>query len=289
MSMTAPTPPASPAAVDWLQVAREHERFALNGQWIGVQTPHYALSGMFKALGDEIESLRAALAALAAPPTPRGEEEAPLAMTREEIRLEDLKQQALYAGPIVSFEVNEPYYLASCDHCGWVGSSEHCGGDSWGDDSDVYCPRCSTSGADCGKVAERIAATPRAEIGDDAPFSARELLAAMLLEHDAGGITLARLGDVRRFLAATPDAASVTPDAGETYRHKKRGTLYEMIGTAELQASHPQFEHAELAIYRGEDGKLWARNTGEFHDGRFERTVTETVKVAAASHAENAK
>ncbi|WP_242137333.1 hypothetical protein [Sphingomonas sp. TREG-RG-20F-R18-01] len=55
----------------------------------------------------------------------------------------------------------------------------------------------------------------------------------------------------------------------ERFRHVKRGTLYEMVGTAELQAGQPQHEHAELAIYRGEDGKLWARNTAEFHDGRF--------------------
>jgi hypothetical protein len=78
------------------------------------------------------------------------------AMTPEEIRLENLKQMAHYDGPIVSFEVKEPYYLASCDHCGWVGSSERCGTDSFGDDSDVYCPRCHASGADCGKVASAL-------------------------------------------------------------------------------------------------------------------------------------
>jgi hypothetical protein len=86
---------------------------------------------------------------------------APGEMTREEHRLEDLKQMAAYTGPIVSFDVAEPYYLASCDHCGWVGSSELCGADSFGDDSDVYCPRCQASGADCGKVAA-LAASPTA-------------------------------------------------------------------------------------------------------------------------------
>lgn len=79
-----------------------------------------------------------------------------VAMTAEEHRLEYFKQMAAYNGPTVSFEVREPYYLASCDACGWVGSSELCGTDSWGDDSDVYCPRCQASGADCGKVAGRI-------------------------------------------------------------------------------------------------------------------------------------
>lgn len=81
-------------------------------------------------------------------------------MTPEEFRLEDIKQMASYTGSIVSFETRDPYYLASCDCCGWVGSSELCGTDSFGDDSDVYCPRCHASGADSGMVAERISAKP---------------------------------------------------------------------------------------------------------------------------------
>lgn len=49
------------------------------------------------------------------------------------------------------FDVADPFYLASCDHCGWVGSSEQCGGD----DTEVYCPVCHRSGADCGDTAEK--------------------------------------------------------------------------------------------------------------------------------------
>ena len=67
-------------------------------------------------------------------------------------------------GQIVT--VIEPFYPASCDGCGWQGSSGECGTDSWGDDSDVYCPSCSKSGADCGKAAEgavRIKASGQAE------------------------------------------------------------------------------------------------------------------------------
>lgn len=55
-----------------------------------------------------------------------------------------------------TFEVRDPYYPAGCDKCGWTGSSEECGTDSWGDDSDVYCPKCSMSGADCGDVIQTI-------------------------------------------------------------------------------------------------------------------------------------
>jgi hypothetical protein len=56
-------------------------------------------------------------------------------------------------GPIT---VKSRFYLASCDGCGWIGSSEQCGVDSGGDDSDVYCPECSKSGADLGKAAAEI-------------------------------------------------------------------------------------------------------------------------------------
>jgi len=93
----------------------------------------------------------AAMRAAASTPAaaPRSHETTP-----EERRLEDLKQMAAYRGPVVSFEVREPYYLASCDHCGWVGSSELCG---TSDADDVHCPRCHSAGADCGKVAAALA------------------------------------------------------------------------------------------------------------------------------------
>lgn len=61
-----------------------------------------------------------------------------------------------YRGPVVSLTYRKPYYLASCDACGWVGSSEACGSDTGQDDSDVYCPRCHAPGADCGKVAAQL-------------------------------------------------------------------------------------------------------------------------------------
>ncbi len=69
-----------------------------------------------------------------------------------------LRAQAIssYPGPVVSFDVAKGFHLASCDGCGWVGSSEKCGTDRDRDDSDVYCPRCHASGADHGTVASRI-------------------------------------------------------------------------------------------------------------------------------------
>ena len=37
------------------------------------------------------------------------------------------------------------YYMTTCEHCGWTGSSELCGFDSYGDDADVICPACHRS------------------------------------------------------------------------------------------------------------------------------------------------
>lgn len=57
---------------------------------------------------------------------------------------------------------------------------------------------------------------------------------------------------------------------GERYRHVKRGTEYEVIGTAELQiATGDLVDGSVLVVYRGDDGKVWAREEDEFHDGRF--------------------
>lgn len=56
--------------------------------------------------------------------------------------------------------VKPPYYAASCDHCAWQGSSEDCGIDTGGDDSDVYCPMCRRSGADFGRSAALAQAAP---------------------------------------------------------------------------------------------------------------------------------
>jgi hypothetical protein len=55
------------------------------------------------------------------------------------------------------------------------------------------------------------------------------------------------------------------------WRHIKRGTLYTEIGRAELQiVNWNVVKGSRLVIYRGEDGKLWARQEDEFEDGQFE-------------------
>lgn len=63
---------------------------------------------------------------------------------------------------------------------------------------------------------------------------------------------------------------AVADDAIERYRHVKRGTVYEIVGEAELQTNADNLvDGSQMMVYRGEDGRLWCRHYDEFHDGRF--------------------
>ena len=56
------------------------------------------------------------------------------------------------------------------------------------------------------------------------------------------------------------------------FRHRKRGTVYNVFGEGTLQCSGaPLQDGSPVTIYQDADGKLWVRGTAEFHDGRFVR------------------
>jgi len=68
-----------------------------------------------------------------------------------------------------------------------------------------------------------------------------------------------------------------TQGDGERWQHVKRGTVYEVVGRAELQTiSGALVDGSEMVVYRGDDGKLWCREYGEFEDGRFTRISAPT-------------
>ena len=54
------------------------------------------------------------------------------------------------------------------------------------------------------------------------------------------------------------------------YKHLKRGSIVQIHGTYQLQASTPPVEGAYLVAYEHLDNKtFWVRPTTEFFDGRF--------------------
>lgn len=77
------------------------------------------------------------------------------------------------------------------------------------------------------------------------------------------------------------------------FRHKKRGSEYEVIGVGHMQSEMweergegtidrpspiESVDMREVTIYRSvEDGSLWVRPIEEFNDGRFEPISTKEV------------
>lgn len=77
---------------------------------------------------------------------------------------------------------------------------------------------------------------------------------------------------LEQYVAPALASAAAVPAAAERFRHVKRGTEYAIVGRASLQnaGAVALSEAACMVIYRGDDGKLWAREESEFMDGRFE-------------------
>lgn len=76
------------------------------------------------------------------------------------------------------------------------------------------------------------------------------------------------------------------PEAGG-WRHKKRGTTYDIIGQATAQVSLPPpiVDGTQVVVYRcREDGSLWIRQPGEFYDGRFERLPPAPTEDTTTVH-----
>jgi hypothetical protein len=86
----------------------------------------------------------------------------------------------------------------------------------------------------------------------------------------SAGITMPRaLVPNWNIIMAAPSNSPATK--GTIVRHRKRGTIYTVVGTATLQTSVPIGDDTALVVYQGEDGRFWARSAVEFFDGRFEK------------------
>lgn len=55
------------------------------------------------------------------------------------------------------------------------------------------------------------------------------------------------------------------------WKHKKRGTTYDILAHGILQMSDKQYDMMEVVVYEClETGQVWVRPETEFYDGRFE-------------------
>lgn len=92
---------------------------------------------------------------------------------------------------------------------------------------------------------------------------------------------------LEQYVAPALASAAAVPAAAERFRHVKRGTEYAVVGRASLQnaGAVALSEAACMVIYRGDDGKLWAREESEFMDGRFEPVAVSPEPVPATNQA----
>lgn len=148
---------------------------------------------------------------------------------------------------------------------------------------DEVCKRCGATdesgdlAAPCTGIDELLPSNWRAQ-ADDTDYAAvgRAFLDRFdhLVEHEPilAGYTpaadpLELLGDLVEMVHAARDASA----PGARWRHLKRGTTYtELRRDVEVHAGRPISEGDRLVVYEGTDGKVWARPTAEFDDGRFE-------------------
>ncbi|MFG1255930.1 hypothetical protein V5F79_01295 [Xanthobacter flavus] len=142
------------------------------------------------------------------------------------------------------------------------------------------------------KLRATFASTPApqpggAEAVKEAIAKAFEARAPELSGSDYGLASEAERSDMREDAGRAYDNAAFVRrlavpavDPSPTHRHVKRGSEYRVIGEAEAQVSTGDYrpdwtierliaDGDRLTIYQGADGKLWARFTDEFNDGRF--------------------
>lgn len=68
------------------------------------------------------------------------------------------------------------------------------------------------------------------------------------------------------------DRAGLIPIDGRIVRHKRRGSIYRVVGDGTAQCDKPIRDGDTVAIYRHRtEGRLWVRPPAEFDDGRFEQ------------------
>ena len=100
-------------------------------------------------------------------------------------------------------------------------------------------------------------------------MKAAETLDALADLADAQAQEIARLRAENERLQNLDHVCRWNEAFSPTHQHKKRGSTYELLGTARIQSDEPLADMAAVEVYIGREGDLWARRQSEFHDGRF--------------------
>ena len=95
----------------------------------------------------------------------------------------------------------------------------------------------------------------------------------ILAAEKAADMLAAQAAEIERLTKerdAAREAMAKAVEGRERVQHPKRGGFYSVVGEAELQSGSAVEEPAKLTIYQDDArGRLWARPTSEFRDGRF--------------------
>ena len=81
---------------------------------------------------------------------------------------------------------------------------------------------------------------------------------------------------------AAPSVGSAAPAySGWVWKHIKTGGEYELLGDAKMQCAAPLKDMAEVYVYQGENGQMWATPIAEFNE-KFKRSRPHGRAVGSA-------
>jgi hypothetical protein len=293
--MTAPTPPASPAVEAQMQALLDYPEMVIGRARCDISRGQTIIGDM---LGDDgtgsLMRFAQSFAALAAPPTPRGEEAIQRARAIAEQSVNEVNApwyNAVTRAAAVEAATSAALAYALSTPRAEIGDDARARGSLWLCLAAAKVVTCTTTdpikalarimrlAIDAGIVEQytELLENPRvALLASDEPISKRRTALEAPCKVPPAGWSCSRKPGHDGPCAATPDAASVTPDAGEVAEA--------MLDAMEpiLRSRDPGFPGIPWREHRETNPEAWARDWPVM-------LAAANAALTAASHAENAK